>query len=402
MMAISRRGFVAGSLASANCLVASGVGAQPVPPSITKPGAAGADLSPGTRLVFLGAAATIPGEREQIEPDANGEWINRRTGQRYRQFETPGPAGAGYVVIDVLAAEPGRFVLWFTSLLMNIDIGAAGSFIDANGLTTGTQNIADYWVSPTYLATLPDRNQQGLRVLRMPYVLDGRTYRAIRIQSYSGGGWSQNTYDLETGVLIAAGSTTQGGPVSTLDPNKRIVRGAGSTLLTFTRFAGRRRTSLPGPGLSYPEAVRRLRSVSYAGTRTVTVAGNPAPPLPVQLRYDVSANSGAYLNARMHVTGGAMPLDRVIPAGMIGSLWMPPELFAAYSPGQTLDRDPVTKVDTIVAGRQGNLLVVLAQTPLARQTFAYDARSGLLTQAEQRQQIGLATDVLWVQLAGTQ
>lgn len=398
MHGISRRSFLGAALA--NALLPSIAGAQ----NYTPPPLGGTGLiwrpQPGMRMVWTGAAASIPGAREQIEPDPYGAWVNKRTGERYSTFETRGAAGAGYVVADVQAADRDGFLIWFTSLLIPLE-GGGTRFIEANGLAAQSQNIADYWVAPAHLAGLVERNDAWLRVLHMPYTLDGRTYRAVRIQRYSSNGWSQNTYDLDTGLCLFASTTVQGGPVRTLDPDKRIGTGAGSTLITYTKLVGVRATQLPGPGALFPDAVRRLRAITYSGSRTYFIPGTHVAPFPLQLRYDIVSSSGFYLNASMSVSGLGMPVDRVIVAGVIGSLWMSPQTLAQYNPGQTLDRDPITGVEAMVVGHQGNIASVALKTPLARQTFSYDLRSGLLMRAEMRQQIGIVTDVLTVQFAGT-
>jgi len=401
MRGISRRRFIGAVAANAGLLLSPLARSEDLVPPPSADAAMLWEPQPRMRLIWVGAAASIPGAREQIEPDPNGAWINKRTGERYSQFETPGPAGAGFVVADVLAADPGGFLVWFTSLLIPLEGGGATRFIEANGLACGPQNIFDYWVAPARLTGFRDVNESRLRVLHMPYGLDGRSYRAIRIQTQSGNGWSQNTYDLDSGLCLFTSTTVQGGPVRVLDPDNRIGTGAGNTLVTYAKLAGVRATSLPGPGAVYPESVRRLRSLTYSGTRTYTIPGTHVAPFPVQLRYDVVSNAGAYLNASVSISGVQGAYDRVIPAGVIGSLWTSPESLARYSAGQVLDRDSVTGVETVASGRQGNLALLALQTRLARQTFGYDLRSGLLMRAESRQQIGIVTDALAVELAGT-
>ena len=370
--------------------------------------AASSLLQPGMRIVWFGGAASIPGERSQIEPNVNGEWVNKRTGERYTQFETPGPAGLGFTVMDVMAAEPNGFLLQFTMLLLHTEAGNTTTFIDTNGAVAGAQNISDFWQSPAQLAQYRDRNEPGLRILHMPYTLGNRTFRAIRIQTENQQGWSQNTFDLDTGVALASGSTTQGGPVLVLGPGHVPTTGAGSTLLTFVRAAGARLTSLPGPGAVYPDAIRRLRTLSYSGSKRIIMPGGPGaqlPPFPLQIRYDIGSNAGPYLNARMTISGipGAEgSTERLIVAGAIGSLWMSPDVLARFGTGETLDQDALTGVRAVALGRQNNLALVALQTGLARNTFGYDLRSGLLTRAELRTQIGIATDVVDAQLVGTQ
>lgn len=357
------------------------------------------------RILWLGAAASVPGERSQIVPAADGAWINQQTGQRYQEFNTPGPAGAGYTIADIHGSSGNSVLAWLTSMLIHADQGNATSFIDAGGSLSTTQNVGDYWMPPAQLATFTDRHDTGVRIMRTPHTLGGRTYRAVRIQVQVSGGWAQNTYDLDTGLLLVGSSTGQGSPTLVRGPGNVINAGAGSTQMTFTQIAGSRQTDLPGPGSVYPNTLRQLRALTYAGSRGFVMPGTQVPATPLQLRYDVVGNSGAYLNARMTVSSAGQGSDvreRTFPAGVIGSLWMDPAVLGRYGANQVLDQDPVAGVQTISLGRQGDVAFVALQTRLARQTFGYDLRSGLLTQAEQRQQIGPSTDVLAVRLTGTQ
>jgi hypothetical protein len=246
-------------------------------------------LQPGMRLVWFGMSASIPGERSQIVPDPDGTWINRRTGQKYRQFDTPSASGAGYLVADVLDASGNGVLSWNTSLLIHTDQNNVCTFIDANGGLSQRQDIGEFWVPPAQLAGYTDRNDAGLRVFHMPYSLGGRTYRSLRVQLQSGDGWSQNTYDLDTGLLLIGSSTTPGSPTVVIGPGNQINPGAGSTMMTYTQIAASRRTNLPGPGLVYPTQIRQLRALTYSGTRGVAMPGTgvQVPPTPLQVRYDI-------------------------------------------------------------------------------------------------------------------
>jgi hypothetical protein len=424
MWMLTRRSLIGSALASAGCtwpLLAATQEVQLPPAVVTQPDlflpppnaqpsnpqASSSILQPGMRLVWFGMSASIPGERSQIVPDPDGTWVNRRTGQKYRQFDTPSASGAGYTVADVLDASGNGVLSWITSLLIHTDQNNLCTFIDANGGLSQRQDIGEFWVPPAQLAGYTDRNDAGLRVVHMPYSLGGRTYRALRVQLQSGDGWSQNTYDLDTGLLLVGSSTTSGSPTVVIGPGNQINPGAGSTMMTYTQIAASRRTNLPGPGLVYPSQIRQLRALTYSGTRGVAMpsTGVQVPPTPMQIRYDILANAGPHLTARMSVSGmpGASGVqDRLFPAGVIGSLWMSLDVLGSYGQNQAIDQDSVTGVQAVSLGRQGNVAYVALQTPLAKQSFGYDLRSGLLSWAEVRTQVGPATDIATVQLAGTQ
>ena len=400
---LDRRRFLAG-LASTG----SGISlarAQPIEPARPREPIPAAAAS-GMRFVWYGSSASVPGVRRQIEPDPQGNWYNTLTGQRvFREFDTPSSSGAGFVVFDVLSAEDNRFLSWMTTHLIRPDVGNATTITDANGILSGMPTFGDVWFPPPQLAGFADQNEPDLRVLRGPASVGGKTYQALRFQSRGPDGWAQYTYDLDSGLLLVSSSTTQGGPVLTLDPSRRPVLGAGNTLLTYTQFSGARRTTLPGPDAAYPAQVRRLRAFQYNGTRGIVMAGSDLqlPPTGLSIRYDITSNSGSYLNARMTVsglTGGTS--ERLIPAGVIGSLWMEPDVIGRYRAGQVLDRDALTGVQTLVFEQQSDLVLLGTRTALAQQTFGYNRRSGILTRSELRQQVGPATDIIAMQLAGTQ
>ncbi len=130
------------------------------------------------------------------------------------------------------------------------------------------------------------------------------------------------------------------------------------------------------------------------------------PPSPIELRYDVTSNPGPYLTARQSMSSfmglPATAVDHLVPAGTVGSLWMNPNDLAGYRQGELVDQDPISGVQVMAMGRLDNLAVLSLRTSLTQYSAGYDLRSGLLTRADLRQQIGPATDILAVQLMGTQ
>jgi len=386
----------------------------------TPPGAAASAMpQPGMRIVWWGGAASIQGERQQLEPDDNGEWVNKATGERFHQLETPGPAGMGFVVVDVLAAGAEGALLNLTQLLLHTDQNNATSITDFNGLASAPQRAEDFslgssflgdnfWLPPAFLATLADRNEAGLRILHMPYPLAGKTYRAVRVQAQTSAGWSQSTFDLDSGLMLVFSSTTQGGPVQVLGPQNQIQTGVGSTLLTYEQFVGARRTNLPGPGSRFPDSVRRWRAFSYSGTYATVIQGvdMQLPAYPIQMRYDVTGGGGNFLSANLTTLGlpGAFPtpVGRTIVAGAIGSLWVDPGALAALTPGQVIDNDVAIGMQVSCIGRQNNQTFLGFATALTQQSFGYDTRTGLLTWFENRMSLAPATITTTMQFAGAQ
>ncbi len=83
------------------------------------------------------------------------------------------------------------------------------------GLVGHAGCAADYWIHPNVLGQMQEMNAQGIRILRMPYTVAGKTYKAIRFQTEDATSYNARVYDLETGLLIYHGSRVQGAPVYT-------------------------------------------------------------------------------------------------------------------------------------------------------------------------------------------
>jgi hypothetical protein len=403
MARLTRRDFVRGTLATIGAAGAAALPPRSAGADVQVPAAGnGSILQPGLRIVWFGEAASIPGSYTSLEPDPNGQWVNKSTGQRFNESAVPGGGGAGYTVSDIIAAGPTGFLIWDTSLLIHTDQGNVASFIDSYGVVAGPTNVTDYWIAPANLAAMAETNTPSYRVLRGPYLLDGRNYRVVHIQVESNSGWTQETYDLDTGLLLVESTAAQGQAVLTRQPGNTVGTGAGSMELTFSRLSAMRRTNLPGPGESYPASLRNAHSLFYAGSRTSIIPGPPLPSFQVQTRYDIESNPGPYLTARLSTAGSPDTQERLVPAGVIGSFWMNPQYLSRLGANQMLDQDPVTGVQTISAGQRSGFAYLMLQTGLARTTMGYDLRNGMLGYVEFRQQVGPATNIITMQLAGVQ
>jgi hypothetical protein len=86
--------------------------------------------------------------------------------------------------------------------------------------------------------------------------------------------------------------------------------------------------------------------------------------------------------------------------GMLLGLWVPPDALARLAPGQQLDADPNLGVVTSVASAD-DAGVVIAEAGRTHQiSVRYDRRTGLGTEFQLEQQIGLGRTVLSLHVAG--
>ena len=55
----------------------------------------------GTRLVYFGASGNISGASQSLVLDANGNWVNKNTGQKWNEQDVSSASGMGYSVFQI-------------------------------------------------------------------------------------------------------------------------------------------------------------------------------------------------------------------------------------------------------------------------------------------------------------
>lgn len=383
---LSRRALLAGGACAAlsgHTWAASGL---PVP-------------QPGTRHVWAGGSATIPGARTQIEPDSNGQWINMATGQRFYEFDTPGAAGLGYVVTDITHATANGVVGQSVTLICPDGFSGPAKIVDSKYFL---RDLADYWIDPRQLAAMGEGASSGSRIVRLTHAIGNSSFNAVRIQTRSGSGWTQTIYDLESGVLLSMGSTSKGGPVTTLGGQNNFQAGEGSTSISFSRLAGARVLNFPGLNEEFPQNLRGLQALHYRGQSTVKAPGLNDYVEPRNLSYDIFRNTGPYFEARVSINGAGSRDPTIHPAGPIGALWMNPQTLQKHKQRATLVTDPLTGVTVTAMGTWNSTVAFSAETRFSRSAYAYDAQNGLLMQSDYTDASEAMTFVKTYTFAGAQ
>ncbi|NWH08850.1 MAG: hypothetical protein HXY22_09465 [Alphaproteobacteria bacterium] len=364
-------------------------------------------IQPGMRIVFLGSAASIPGESTVLVPSPNGGWVNQRTGQTYNLEDNPGGGGAGYVALDIIEVTP-QHIIGFSNnwLLYDLQTGAT-THIEGHGFIDSGENIADFWVEPRKLAAIGDVQSQTQIIRRMPYPLGGQTYSAIRMQLYSNGGWTQNTYDTVTGLLLVATSNIAGKGTQVLGPDNTIQPGAGTTSITYSQIMNVRKTNLPGPGMRLPANFLNLRKLVYAGQYGFNLRGAEmqTPGLPMQIEVTITGSAPTHISAMLTersaaALGISVPIQLI--AGGIGGFYLDPTYLASLRQGVVLDEDQVLKTRTFVASVDNTMVMLTVQSPFTAVTYGYDRQSGMLVYNDSRTDTGLGPQYRTVQLQSVQ
>ena len=365
-------------------------------------------IAAGTRLVYYTAAASIPGERTQLVQDEHGTWVDRATGERFSEQDIPGAAGESFVVahvgyVDQQLAQVSRrhYAIDRTSGSTLYNHEGDGGIVSHAGCA------GDYWVHPQALAALPAMDQDGTRVLRMPYRLGELEFDAIRIHTTTAAGFHAYVYDLDSGLLLYFGSRTVGADILTPYPGGESVPGRGSTQLVNGWIQDIQQVDVPWGDAPTPEWVTQFREIDYTGSLTVTTPGSPAFPLPIEQQVVASQRGRDWLQMRIdermysfeqQLAGIGQVVMSYGPAS-VGGLWIAPQALARLTQGQLIDRCEIVGYTTRVSALSAEFVTVSEEGSLHRNDFVYDTRTGLLVSTTQVLQVGQSQFVRELRLA---
>jgi hypothetical protein len=250
------------------------------------------------------------------------------------------------------------------------------------------------WVNPEYLATLRTGDIGGLLVLHGPYELNGTTYDTISVVNPTPGAYSSVTYDRASGVLVASTTRTSGSVAPVRLPGQDPPRAADA--LGISRFVSTRALALPGIGSSVPAWVASTGGLSYAGETVIT---NPFDTS-IQVRWPTQASvtfpevgdtwASFQLRTVTDASGVRTEGGRDGVTGGTGLFWWSPEALATMSPGQVLDTDPVTGLQSTVglqgSGPVGPTLDIETRMPGSFGRVTYDVGTGVMLRYQSQTQ----------------
>lgn len=351
-----------------------------------------------TRITYYQAAASVAQSGYQIVEDPNcaaggpGCLVDSKTGKHYRRTDQgplaqspPTASGDGYSQVDIVAHDGAAAILDVN--LYVIDRGSNQFLLTPLGRSRADATVADgLWIHPAELARIERDGIPGMLVARGPYQIGDQTYDTISIWSEAGGGRFSYAYEVGTGLLVAANTSTRGATspfrVEGEDPPQ------GNTQLTMTRLVGVRQRSLPGVGTARPDWLTTGRQLRYSGTYNWI---NPVDPssgnftYPVEHLVTIGQVGVDWAEHRARTIVAQLGQDSSVDgiSGPNGIYWYAPSGLAGMTAGQQLDADPVTGervTVTFVGPSNGvNVVVIESQLPGVSSRVVYDASNGLLT-----------------------
>ncbi len=365
-------------------------------------------IRPGTRLTFYGMSASVPGEYSQLVQDENGQWVDKNTGRKYGEADIPSASGAGYNVVHV--GYVGNGLVQLSTKLYTLDSNTNRCmYSGGSGLVAHAGCASDYWIHPDALKQVQEVNSNGVRIIRMPYTVNGKTYKAIRFQREDAKSYTAQVYDLETGLLIYHGSRTQGAPVLTppVGGMGQAGVGQGSTQLTSGWIVEVTDIDIPWKNAKPPQWVDQFSLLSYRGIqRTIVVGTQNDRPMEIQIRPKARGKGWLRFASQGVIQSIAgMPPEQTGQEGAcgmatIGGFWISPETLGNLSTGKVIEKHSVLGTTTSVSQVGSGYVIVSEVGPQHRIDYAYNIQTGILAGMTLTQQLGLGTTIHSLELVG--
>ena len=371
-------------------------------------------MKPGVRLTYYQSRGESKTWQVKLVPDQNGEWVDANSGRHLSEQQVLGldrepgidsHAGYGVRVNDVVAVESdGTIAVDAKIFLIGPDLKSLVLQPGGRGLVGSVEAGPALWIHPRRLAAIladaeakprdPAADHQVFRTT-MPAPDGARPYDAVRIVDFDGASHIQQTYDLDTGLMLLEASiksnVAQGQQI--VGPGGQRYFDRGGTVVTYTRFVGVRRLKLPPAEAETPPLpsafARAGQTFLWRGGYKMQSNLDPAldaqiPPSPIGFACQVlQAGRGFAVASIRDVTPGQPPdvdpTQRVIGTGTLGGWAIAPAVFAGLQPGAVLDDDPITHGQIVYLGAgQDGLQYVDERGPLHRYTYGYEPQSGLM------------------------
>jgi hypothetical protein len=369
-------------------------------------------IKPGTRLIYFGMTASIPGSRGKLVQDDAGNWVDKNTGKRYREEEIHSGGSAAFNVIQV--GYVGGGIAQLSTKLYTLDTATKKCMFGVGGGLVGHAGCAaDYWIHPDVLRQVQEVNAEGIRILRMPYTVDGKTYNAIRFQRDELSGYQARVYDLETGLLIFYGLRVQGPSVMTapIGGSGRAGMGEGSSQVATGWIVEVTDIDVPWKNAPAPDWIGQFQQLSYRGVQTseVAVAGTKLDR-PMTVTLTPKARGPGWVRFTNHFVIQSiqgMPPEQAAQDGAsggasVGGLWIPPAALSSLRPGQVIETNGKVGTSVVVSDIRPGFVTLSEIGPLHRADSTYDTRTGILSATTLTQQIGLGRITHRIQLVGQQ
>ena len=323
-------------------------------------------VKPGLRITWYQGAASVAQSSYSWVEDPNGAYVDAKTGTHYRRTDESGEGqgaggGDGISQLDILGVQGSSIT--YQNILYGLDHATQTWTLGSSQSGTTSQPPTGAWVDPATLAQLSQTAAGGILVLTGPYPVNGTTFNSVSVVNSDPTAYSSTTYDLATGLLLAATTSTAGAAQTVAAPGQNAAAGQHRAHRDPT---GRNPSDDPaGPGWHRtrrgPTTVRRspIRAPGVSPTRWIP------PPRRCRPGHHVGPGGagerdglGELLDPGSTCSPRSRRLVGTGVTGPTGLYWIDPAALGGLQAGATLDTDPVTGQVETVKSADGSSVVI--------------------------------------------
>ena len=335
---------------------------------VAEGGAAPYWLKDGIRLTYYSSSASIPATAHYYAPDETGDWVDQN-GNRFTQHDNPGPAGHGITQINIACVDGATVAIQTRSYGYSnvngplIPLGTVGY--------AGPVNAIDWWMDPKALQQMQPANSPGMKILRMPWTQNGKTYKTIAFKRDTQDAHSFSIYDEVTGLMLCSNTSSVG-------PDGRQYLGQ-------NKFMDWRTVHWPWEHTNAPGWLASTNTLRYQGAHRVFIPGSPDLPIGMSATITFTQKTAKWAKMSMQTdtqgTAGmpSVPTSTELICGpsMYAGMWVDPATLRKLRPGQVLDQDKLAGT-TVTVGQISGAAVPITETgQLHTIVYTYDLNTGM-------------------------
>ncbi len=335
---------------------------------IAQEGAAPYWLKEGIRLTYYSSSASIPATAYYYAPDEHGDWVDPN-GNRFTQHDNPGPAGHGITQLNIACVDGGTAVIQSCSygytnvngpLIPLVTVGYAGPV-----------SSCDWWVDPKALQQMQPASSPGMKILRMPWTQNGKTYKTIAFKRDTQDAHSFSIYDEVTGLLLCMNTSSVGAD--------------GRQYLGQNKFMDWRTVHWPWEHTNAPAWLGSTKALRYQGAHRVFIPGSPDIPIGMSATFTFTQKAArwAKMSMQTEMQGAAgMPsvpntTELISGPSMYAGMWVDPAALRKLRPGQVLDQDKLAGTTVTVGQINGSAVPITETGQLHTIVCTYDLNTGV-------------------------
>ncbi len=342
------------------------------------------DIHVGSRITYWNGSALIAGKGFNWTPDDEGNWVDPDSGQHYGKSIKEGTASTSLQEYTVVALDDKQAILALTNYALRQ--GTAKTFV-ASIWAGPAASPNGLWVTPSMLLNLPPGTDKEHQTIYGHWPVNGKRVDCVIMKSPNPNGHQFFVYDTHSGLMLDFGSTNVGAASPVTEPGET---NTGNTSIAQIQFSGLRQIALPWTSAPDPDCASSFHEMEFEG-RNISAGSGRQFTSSLNVKYTLASKGAGWVTCNVTRTQGGIvagvsptTLQSKMATGscMPNPLWINPDVLAKLQPGQLLDTDPVTKIETRVGksmdGPHGPIITIDMQDQIEMREYGYDSKTGQL------------------------